>query len=208
MTDTRAWIQLADQAALDPSLSQDTARRLAGEIQSALQSGEWDAIPQGYLYAGAYKLIATVENLETEPIAAPPAPSLQTSAVPPQVQWRVPFDCLIYAVSAYARPNVDVLGDWPFRLAGAPDGRDLFSVRWALNGTIDYATTGHSQSLLLPASLLAGTGNRPRPMAWMVGRRDTISFQFRNITNAFGAIFGNTLATCNVTMSVLRLEPS
>ena len=210
--DVRAWMHLADQAALDPSLSQDAARRLASAIRAAIDSGEWDAIPLGYLYAGAHKLIATVSDLEAEDIGPPPAPPLTGSGNTPQVEWRMPFDALIIGVSGWATPRFvngqgGVLNPWPFSLSGAIENRDLFSVRWSLNGSIEYQTTGFSQSLMLPASVVVGTGNRPRPMAWMVGRQDVISFQFRNLTNAFGEVFRTTLQEAAVTMACLRLDP-
>jgi hypothetical protein len=210
--DRAAWMALADRAAMDPSLAQDAARRLAAEIAAAIDAGEWDAVPWGYLYAGAHKLVATVENLAVEPIAPPPAPQLTQTSNPTQVTWRIPFDCFAFAISAYARPQFAPAGGgavdgWPFELGGALDGRDLFSVRWTLNGTDDYISTGY-QSVMLPASLVTGTGLRPRPIAWQLGRRDTLGFQFRNLTNAFGSPFAVPLAEANVTIAVLRMEPA
>ena len=206
---TREWIELADSASQDPSLSQDVARRLAHEIRAALERGEGDAVPWGYLYAGAYRMVARVESLEPEPIDADNPNLFGTSQESPQVTWRVPFAMLVLGVSASAVPRyaVSPASPWPFSLGSALEGRDLFNARWELNGSVDYQTTGNSQDLMLPASQIAGTGNRPRPLAWLLGRRDVVSFSFRNATNFYGDIFGVTLAHANITMHCLRMDP-
>jgi hypothetical protein len=141
-----------------------------------------------------------------------------TKTVNQAIPIKVPFDCAIQGVQGWATPKLDLdpaTGAnfaWPFLLSCAPGFRDLFAVRWGLNGDIWYSTDGDNQ-LTLPASVTVGTQNRPRPMFWPVERDQTIQVEFRNIINYYTpATFTPAqeleLAEAVIVFDVLKLDPA
>lgn len=186
------WVRLADDGSKDPSFASEVAKRLAAELRRACNR-QTTRTPDSYLYHPTHKFLARVLDLDVEPLpddsTIPPTagvPLTRTGSQP--IPIRIPFDCLITGVWGYARgandtgdPSVEVL---PSITAGASDNLDLFSVRWGLNGDTWYSTNGNDE-LMCPASVSVGTQTFPRPMAWLVGRAQTLNVLFRNISNAF-----------------------
>ena len=220
--DRRRWQRLANDASTDPSSAPEVARLLARELGNAV-AGQSSRFPIGYTYSGTYKWIARVRDLlpETLPDDTPGeavAGVALTNTGNDAIQIKVPFDCVVQGVQGWALPKMSLdpeTGEnfgWPFLLSCAADFRDLFSVRWGLNGDIWYSTDGNDQ-LTLPASVTVGSQNLPRPMFWPIERDQNINVEFRNIINYFlpfnfGPAQGIELAEAVIVFDVLRLDPA
>lgn len=189
--DREAALSLALDAARDPSQAARIAAWIAESLRAEQAAGE-GAHPPGYLYAGAHRWIARVENLATEPLPPTPgAPPITSSANEP-VEIRTSFDALIIGVSGFGVLTPQPRGlNVPITAADlavaellscARDGRDLFTVEYGLDGQITFGTDGRRQQMY-PASVVVGDGPRPRALAWTVRRNQIITVRFRNISN-------------------------
>jgi len=212
------WQKIADSGVADPSGAQDAARRLAAEIRKSLSAGPGVDAPVGYLYAGAHQFVAKALAIETEPLpteADPNRPSLLSTGNTSQAQIVVPFNCMVHSIVAFATPKFNeapnVPFTWPLGISGAEEGRDLFTVRWDINGDVNYQTDGFSP-IMLPGSVVTGTQNKPRSCAWILQRETRINVTFRNITNYFtqglgaGADFQNVQLDATLVFSALNLD--
>jgi len=188
MVNRQALLALIDEAARDPS----GARRLL-EIADAMlaeQQRRGDAAhPPGYIYSGAHTWIAPFEVVDPEPLPDPDdASTLELTATANAPQGiEVPFDALILGVSGWATPAVPRELDTAdkngvLELDADPDGRDLFSVSWQLNGNRQFVTDGRTD-LLMPAPAILGTRRNPRQLGWLVQRDDLIDVRVRNLSN-------------------------
>lgn len=203
-------------------MAPEVARQLAHELGAAV-GGQSSRFPIGYIYNGTYKWLARVQNLLPEPLPADIPGEAGAGGVPltrtinDPIPIKVPFDAVIQGVQGWCVPKLALdpeTGEnfpWPFLLSCAHDFRDLFAVRWGLNGDIWYSTDGND-SLTLPASVTVGTQNLPRPMFWPVERNQNIQVEFRNIINyflPFNVPFANLeLAEAVIAFDVLRLDPA
>ena len=202
-------------------MAPEVSRQLARELANAV--GDSSRFPIGYLYSGTYKWLARVRDLLPEPLpqdilgeVGPGGVPLTRTVNDPE-PIKVPFDCVIQGVQGWCVPKLSLdpeTGEnfaWPFLLSCATDFRDLFAVRWGLNGDIWYSTDGND-SLTLPASVTVGTQNLPRPMFWPVERNQNIQVEFRNIINYYlppNVPFANLeLSEAVIAFDVLRLDPA
>lgn len=187
------WSRLADRATNDTAFAPEAARILAHELRQAAQRTAAPT-PRDYVYHGVHHLIVRTRDLEPEPL---PEFNAQGELLTPGVQItrtgnqpvpvRIPFNCIVEGVFGYAVPQAtddDGSEIAPFLLGAAPDYRDLFAVRWGLDGDIWYSSNGNDEQLI-PASVAVGTQRFPRTLAWPVSRQRTLNVQFRNITNAY-----------------------
>lgn len=191
MLNRQALTALVDEAARDPSGARRLLELAAEMVKGELALGDY-ATPPGYLYAGAHTWVLEVEDLKPESLPSvtdPPPQSLALTTTANQAQpLEVPFDGLILGVAGWATPALprelpDADAKTAALLVGAdPDGRDLFSLDWKLNGETSFVTDGQL-SMMEPALALVGTRTRPRPLAWIVRRGDLIAVRFRNLTN-------------------------
>jgi len=191
MLNRSALLALVDEAARDPSGARRLLELAGAMLHQEMQRGDY-AMPPGYIYAGAHTWIASFEEVEPEPLpdattTVPQRDPLTNTANPPQI-IEVPFDALILGVSGWAEPIID-LENWSdgeqrgvLLHSSNPDGRDLFSLDWNLNGKIYYVTDGRVD-LMQPAAATVGTRTRPRPLGWIVQRNDRINVRIRNLTN-------------------------
>jgi hypothetical protein len=181
-------LALVDQAAADPSSARRLLERAQFLVDQELRTAKLP--PDGYVYAGAHTLVAKFDTLEVEDLPDPNDPRIrplsQTTNDPEEI--KIPFDMLIQGVSAWAIPELPTSIDATqlqgvLQMGVAPDGRDLFSLAWGLDGDNLYCTDGW-KSHLLPAGCMVGTRANPRPLAWMPGRGRILNVWARNLTNA------------------------
>lgn len=199
MLNRSALLALADEAARDPSGSRRLLELASSMLQQQMQRGDY-AMPTGYIYAGAHTWIASFEQVLPEPLpdATDPVPGrndLTNTANGAQI-IEVPFDALILGVSGWASPSIDTtLSDSEqegvLLMSTNPEGRDLFSVDWNLNGKVYYSTDGRVD-LMQPAAAVLGTRTLPRSLGWVVQRNARINVRVRNVTNVAApfAFFG------------------
>lgn len=181
--DRMVWIAQLRKAVRDPSIAKPIAAMVRDQMQAAAANG--GVVPEGYIYHGAHHWLAQVRDLEVEelPDAQNPRRPQITNTTNEPIPIKVPFDCLIMGVAGWAIADLGppFTGTTPF-LSCAQDGRDLFSCDWELDGQADFSTNGRTR-LMFPASTTVGTRNRPRPMAWMLRRNQTIGVRFRSLVN-------------------------
>jgi len=191
-----ALLALANEAARDPSRAARIAGWIADELRDVAKAGE-TATPAGYLYAPAHKWIAQVRDLAPEFLPTPASSAIPTFSFPGPTKSnaeytpiRVPFDALIVGVYGWgqliAQPIDGVVPGELLAVAnalpGAIDGRDMFGISISIDGQASFGTDGRNQ-LLLPASVVVGTLDKPRPTAWTLRRNQIIGVQFRNLVN-------------------------
>jgi hypothetical protein len=204
-------VALATEGARDPSRASRIAAWIADELRRQAAAGE-TAVPDGYLYQGAFEWVVTAQNVAVEPLST----VALTNSLNPYIPLRVPFDGLIIGMQGWAEPastpgeaalNQQFIAAY---LASADDSRDLFSVSIAIDGQASFGTDGNDQ-LMFPASVVVGSRLHPRPMAWTVRRNQLLQVKVRNITNVpLDGVDPSVMApvilkTVNVGFSVLNL---
>lgn len=141
-------------------------------------------VPPGYVYHGAHKLIARVEQLGAPVLTDTTPPILDPGGATPSDPIRVPFDAIIFGVggAAQPRPNAADGDDWLAQIQlsndADQDGRELFACGWEMDGQEAFITDGRD-SQLAPACIATGTQENPRPLYWEVqrGKRIVVSFK-------------------------------
>lgn len=191
---------LVERAFLAPDEGPTIAAEVLELLELVKRQNQGRELPDGYLYAGAYRLRAQVRDLVVEPLPEaaglnPPAigvPIFSTGQTAPQAEIKIPFDCLAFGLSSSCKPslfqnNPAFLGTL---LGSAHDNRDLFTFRLELDGVTGFSSDGRQQ-MMLPSSVMAGTGDRPWPLGLTLRRGQRIGVTFRSMVNA---ILGPTLA--------------
>jgi hypothetical protein len=217
-----ALLQLANEAARDPSRAARLAGLIASELRSIVERGD-DSPPAGYLYAAAHQLVVKIENVGVEPLPSASSPNAapDDSTSRRAEPLRVPFDVLIVGAAGWAQAVPTPVDDattvsldelrMATLLSNAEDGRDLFTVSLGLDGQVTFGTDGHDP-MMYPASTVLGSRRRPRPMAWTLRRDQILQVRVRNITNVpldgfSDDVFGPVLLSeVNVAFYALNLE--
>jgi hypothetical protein len=185
-------LALVDEAARDPSGARRLLELASAMVSEEIRAGSDYAMPPGYIYEGAHTWIAPFEQVQPEPLpeagaTVPARDPLTNTANPPQ-PIEVPFDALIMGVMGWAVPELPEELDTAdevtagLLLSTDPEGRDLFSVDWNLDGKLYYVTDGRVD-LMQPATTVLGTRTRPRALGWVVRRNSRINVRVRNLTN-------------------------
>lgn len=181
---------LAAEAAARPELAADHCRYLADLIErEVLSTGAQAAVPPDYIYAPARRLVVRFEQLQPEPPDTELKP-WETSQ-PPASPVTIPFDLLVFAVSAVVRiPTLFDDDGNSLNIGGAlsscDSALDLAAVSWSVDGRERRQTNGRDATLL-PLSQIAGTGAQPLAYADIYRRNQELSFRGRNLTNIMTA---------------------
>ena len=191
MLNRSALLALVDEAARDPSIARRRLELVVAMVGEEMRRGDF-AMPPGYIYSGAHTWLAPFDAVVPEPLPAagttvPQRDPLSNTANPTQ-PIEVPFDALILGVSGWCSPRIpaeastNALVGGLLGMGAEPEGRDLFSVGWNLDGNTHFITDGYV-SQLEPAAAVVGTRTAPRALGWLVQRKDTINVRVRNLTN-------------------------